>query len=98
MDFAITGPDTSTTSIAFAVSGNIATAAGQTANLASRCTTDIFSVSNPGGPSPPQICGNNIDQHSKRQEKFRPSSLIVIVIVLVWVTFFITSTYSLTIP
>jgi len=63
VDFAITGPDTSTTSIAFTTAGNIATAAGQTSNLASRCTTDIFSVSNPGGPSPPQICGNNIDQH-----------------------------------
>ena len=69
MDFAITGPDTSTTSIAYTTAGNIATAAGQTSNTASRCTTDIFSVSNPGGPSPPQICGNNIDQHSKRQEK-----------------------------
>ena len=52
MDFAITGPDTSTASIAYTTAGNIATAAGQTSNTASRCTTDIFSVSNPGGPSP----------------------------------------------
>jgi len=63
VDFAITGPDTSTLSVAYTVAGNIATEAGKTASLASRCTTDVFSVSNPGGPSPPQICGNNIDQH-----------------------------------
>jgi len=63
VDFAITGPDTSTLSVAHTTSGNIATGAGKTASLASRCTTDVFSVSNPGGPSPPQICGNNIDEH-----------------------------------
>jgi len=63
VDFVINGPDTSTTSTNFVSGGNFATAAGKTASLASRCLIDVFSVSNPGGPSPPQICGNNVDEH-----------------------------------
>jgi hypothetical protein len=34
-------------------------------NVASRCLTDIFSVSNPSGSAPPSICGTNSGQHSK---------------------------------
>jgi len=63
VDFVINSPDTSVVSTNFVSGGNIATAAGKTASLATRCLTDVFSVSNPGGPSPPQICGNNVDEH-----------------------------------
>ena len=45
---------------------SVATGAGGVdSSLASRCLTDTFSVSNPGGPSPPQICGTATDEHSK---------------------------------
>jgi len=64
VDFVINQPESSITTIA-KVSGEavstFATAKG--ASLATRCLTDVFSVSNPGGPSPPQICGNNVDEH-----------------------------------
>jgi len=63
VDFVINGPDTSTTSTNFVSGGNVAIVAGKEASLASRCLIDVFSVSNPGGPSPPQICGNNVDEH-----------------------------------
>ena len=29
-----------------------------------RCTTDRFDVTNPGGISPPTICGQNTGEHS----------------------------------
>jgi len=63
VDFVINGPSTSTASTNYVSGGNLATEAGKKASLASRCLTDVFSVSNPGGPSPPQICGNNVDEH-----------------------------------
>ena len=65
MDFVINSPDTGVVSTNYVSGGNLATAAGKMASLATRCLTDVFSVSNPGGPSPPQICGNNVDEHSK---------------------------------
>ena len=70
MDFVINGPDTSTASTNYVSGGNLATEAGKKASLASRCLTDVFSVSNPGGPSPPQICGNNVDEHSKAKNYY----------------------------
>jgi len=67
INFAIAGPQTDNSAAqAKILSGNVvggAAAAGNPASLASRCLTDIFSVSNPGGPSPPQICGSNTDAH-----------------------------------
>jgi hypothetical protein len=30
-----------------------------------RCVTDKFQVTNPGGISPPVICGQNTGEHSK---------------------------------
>ena len=38
---------------------------GTDSNLATVCLDDAFTVSNPGGQSPPVICGNNNDMHSK---------------------------------
>merc|ERR1711953_690255 len=37
--------------------------AGTLSNLATVCLDDAFTVSNPGGQSPPVICGNNNDMH-----------------------------------
>ena len=50
-----------------ATSGNIIVdaAKGSDVTLNTRCLTDVFSVSNPGGQAPPQICGNNNNEHSK---------------------------------
>ena len=38
---------------------------GVTSNLGTVCLDDTFAVSNPGGQSPPVICGNNNGMHSK---------------------------------
>jgi len=63
VDFVINQPETSITTVAYVAGGVVTTFAGKTASEATRCLTDVFSVSNPGGPSPPQICGNNVDEH-----------------------------------
>ena len=70
LTFVITGPETSaaTTAEQARTVGNdlnIDAAGTNSVTLASRCLTDVFSVSNPGGPSPPAICGTNTDAHSK---------------------------------
>jgi len=64
--FVINGPITTvTTTDVLTIAGvSVATGAGGVdSSLASRCLTDTFSVSNPGGPSPPQICGTATDEH-----------------------------------
>merc|ERR1712223_1753948 len=62
--FNIAGPETGIITVGNAVSGNIdPSGTGKEAGLQSRCLTDIFAISNPGGPSPPQICGYNADTH-----------------------------------
>ena len=43
-----------------------------------RCTTDRFHVTNPGGLPPPTICGQNTGEHSK----FRHLCPIIIIISL----------------
>jgi len=68
LTFVITGPETSaaTTAEQARTVGNdlnIDAAGTNSVTLASRCLTDVFSVSNPGGPSPPAICGTNTDEH-----------------------------------
>ena len=65
MDFVINQPETAITTVTHVSGESVTTFVGKAANLATRCLTDVFSVSNPGGPSPPQICGNNVDEHSK---------------------------------
>ena len=32
-----------------------------------QCQTDIFTVTSPGNNAPPQICGTNTGEHSKRK-------------------------------
>jgi hypothetical protein len=65
--FVITGPSTGSDTQAVdgkAISGVLGNT-GKDINRASKCLTDIFTVTNPGGNSPPTICGINSGQHSK---------------------------------
>ena len=62
----IDGPKTAYTDAdGFQIGGAAVASAGIATSVASRCLTDVFSISNPGGPSPPQICGTVTDEHSK---------------------------------
>ena len=61
--FTITGPSTLTTSTVKIISGVVA-GDGKEASGASQCSTDLFSVTNPGGSTPPAICGTNTGEHS----------------------------------
>merc|ERR1712117_894159 len=63
--FNIAGPSTATTSIGKMIDGRLdpLEAKGVQVTESSRCNTDLFSISNPGGPSPPKICGYNADTH-----------------------------------
>jgi len=62
--FVINGPKTDYTATdALTIAGASVGVGGIASSLASRCLTDVFSVSNPGGPSPPQICGTSTDEH-----------------------------------
>ena len=65
--FNIAGPSTATNSVGKMIAGQLSTDSGNgmPAGLQSSCLTDLFSISNPGGPSPPKICGYNADTHSK---------------------------------
>jgi hypothetical protein len=65
--FVITGPSTgsNTEAVDGKATGGVAGGTGQDINRASKCLTDIFTVTNPGGTSPPAICGINTAQHSK---------------------------------
>jgi hypothetical protein len=65
--FVITGPSTgsNTQAVDGTALGGVAGLTGKDINRASRCLTDIFTVTNPGGNSPPAICGINSGQHSK---------------------------------
>jgi len=60
--FTITGPSTLTTSTVKIISGVVA-GDGKEASGASQCSTDLFSVTNPGGSTPPAICGTNTGEH-----------------------------------
>ncbi len=66
-NFIITGPSTVTTSVTKRVknSGTIGDTGTIPATAFTRCLTDTFSVSNPDGTSPPQICGINTGEHSE---------------------------------
>ena len=61
--FNIAGPSGSDITV-LSTSNNVVASAGTASNLATVCLDDSFSVSNPGGQSPPVICGNNNDMHS----------------------------------
>ena len=61
--FMIAGPSTATVTTSSTVNGN--PGVGVPVTLQTRCLTDTFSVTNPGGITPPEICGINTGEHSK---------------------------------
>ena len=65
--FTITGPSSGTTTIGKTLNGNLVNSAktGKSVTASSQCLTDTFTVTNPGGSSPPTICGTNTGSHSK---------------------------------
>jgi hypothetical protein len=63
--FAITGPNTVTTSFGYEVGGSIAGDAGKKISTATQCQTDTFSLTGPAGSVPPVICGTNTGEHGK---------------------------------
>ena len=62
--FVITGPNTLTATQIPLLNGNLGSP-GATANTATQCLTDIFTVTGEGGSSTPVICGTNSGYHSK---------------------------------
>ena len=60
-EFVLTGPSTSTQSIALQTGGSVETA-GAKFSLAGTCKTDTFSVG--GAPSVPVVCGTLTGEHS----------------------------------
>lgn len=56
--FQITGPSTSTVDL-----GKLLPDSLKEVSTASQCLTDTFSVNNPGGSTPPIICGTNTGEH-----------------------------------
>jgi len=60
--FTLTGPSTVETAECLSIAGNCVTGTG-TYSSASQCATDLFSVTNPGGLTPPAICGTNSGEH-----------------------------------
>ena len=40
---------------------------GKSYHETGQCQTDIFTVTSPGNNAPPQICGTNTGEHSKRK-------------------------------
>jgi len=61
--FVITGPSTLTTAVVGVIAGVADSLTGVTHSGATQCATDTFSVSSPGGTSPPSICGTNSGEH-----------------------------------
>ncbi len=47
--------------------------------MASNCLTDTFEVTNPGGVTPPTICGTNTGEHStgEKMQKMRSLQLLL---------------------
>ena len=63
--FVITGPSTDTTVIAKTLYGQPSSASSAVSMTdVTQCLTDMFSVTNPNGISPPVICGTNSGEHS----------------------------------
>ena len=65
--FSIAGPSTISTSEYTTLNGQATTnaATGKASNTNTQCLTDSFSVTNPGGTTPPMICGSNAGEHSE---------------------------------
>lgn len=67
--FVITGPSTSSASVGRTQNGVIGTNnAFQQVAAKGQCLTDTFMVTNPGGQTPPIICGTNTGDHSKENK------------------------------
>ncbi|XP_059097431.1 uncharacterized protein LOC131891786 [Tigriopus californicus] len=62
-NFVITGPSTQTVGTGMTIGGVLAPGATLVVTPATQCLTDSFSVTNPGGQSPPTICGSNSGEH-----------------------------------
>ena len=60
-------------------------AAGLDVSTMGQCLTDTFSVTSPGSPTPPVICGDNNGQHSNIQEFSKIKSLINLTKILILV-------------
>ena len=69
--FAISGPSTQVNSEVLLLNGQVVpdptinNAVGVKASLNTNCQVDSFAVSNPGGTTPPVICGTNTGKHSE---------------------------------
>ena len=78
--FMISGPSTSsaTMGVTKILNGNPVAAGGTSATTHTQCLTDTFSVTNPGGITPPTICGTNTGEHSKEGVFFKIHGLSLI--------------------
>lgn len=63
MTFVINGPSTADETVGKILAGEPASGAGTEVTRQTQCLEDTFAVSNPGGPSPPVICGTNTGEH-----------------------------------
>jgi hypothetical protein len=75
MSFVISQPNTVGTPVGFTKNGqllpvNPANGVGTIVSDRSQCLLDTFTVTNPGGNTPPVICGTNNNQHSKKLGDF----------------------------
>ncbi|XP_059081532.1 uncharacterized protein LOC131879276 [Tigriopus californicus] len=61
--FVIAGPSTSTLSFGKILNGVVSATGKVAVSTATRCLIDQFSVTSPGNPSPPTICGINSGEH-----------------------------------
>ena len=59
--FVITGPSTNTNSETKILNGVVSSSAAKTANYASTCATDIFTITN--APNLPELCGTLTGEH-----------------------------------
>ena len=66
----ILGPTDSTVPIGTLLNGMLVNQqANQNVVASTRCVNDRFQVTNPGGVSPPVICGQNTGEHSKYMDE-----------------------------
>ena len=75
--FVITGPSTNTNSETKILNGVVSSSAAATANYASTCATDIFTITN--APNLPELCGTLTGEHgnifTKKLSFFSPMHL-----------------------
>ena len=59
-------PITHTAAVVGVIAGQASDLLAVSHSGATQCATDTFSVSSPGGTSPPSICGTNTGEHSMK--------------------------------